>query len=686
MTGKRSPALPDALEEGPRSVLEALAAGACSPGELVAVTGRPARTISRYLARLRDSALVEGLQTEPRLTAAGQRVVRPVPPIPATAYDRMVSEILPAPQAAICRLTVDALVFRHHFPEHPRQPGFVIFGPKNTGKTAAAELIAQALGLELRTVLRELSSLSPGALVGRRRQEGGGRWVFDSSEVAELPFVVLDEADKADGELRKEMFRIFGELPRVVIEGTDVLLRAVPLVVFNALPGKGETGLPTGVLHEAQFRRAIVCSTHGLPAREVDQLPDRLRRHYADPVRSGQLVSPADHPPPGERLPDETFGLLVQIREVLTPAGRPFVQLDALEVLTLGRAGRLGCRPGDNLAGVAAGVVTDVLTCWETVPSIVVPGWTLDAKAWRRWLGDSPGVEAFLEAASRAEDHRCAVALERAGRHKAADIEDLELVGKRATLRAVLDEAIVSITRVPKADRPNAAGLRAQLRKLRDDAGAARSNKRLEEISANAAPVLSQTQALVRAIYRTHLEIEQAQRARIEADHEAKVFAAAQQRARAAALAVKKERRRRIRAELGPWRRKWAAARRRTTTRRGEDVVDELLELRVVSPRREFYLERQEPDPVEKWWAHKRHRPEPQLPDVKRVHAFFVDSFGTRYERPALASWGSAGVLRTIDASLEWAARLEELYVETGGTVERSAPELDTGSWDPFAL
>ena len=74
MTGKRSPALPDALEEGPRSVLEALAAGACSPGELVAVTGRPARTISRYLARLRDSALVEGLQTEPRLTAAGQRV------------------------------------------------------------------------------------------------------------------------------------------------------------------------------------------------------------------------------------------------------------------------------------------------------------------------------------------------------------------------------------------------------------------------------------------------------------------------------------------------------------------------------------------------------------------------------------------------------------------------------------
>ena len=401
--------------------------------------------------------------------------------------------------------------------------------------------------------------------------------MFDSSEVAELPFVVLDEADKADGELRKEMFRIFGELPRVVIEGTDVLLRAVPLVVFNALPGKGETGLPTGVLHEAQFRRAIVCSTHGLPAREVDQLPDRLRRHYADPVRSGQLVSPADHPPPGERLPDETFGLLVQIREVLTPAGRPFVQLDALEVLTLGRAGRLGCRPGDNLAGVAAGVVTDVLTCWETVPSIVVPGWTLDAKAWRRWLGDSPGVEAFLEAASRAEDHRCAVALERAGRHKAADIEDLELVGKRATLRAVLDEAIVSITRVPKADRPTRLGCEHSFESFATTpaphartSASRRSPRTLPRFFRKPRPSCG------RSTGRTWRSSRH--RARIEADHEAKVFAAAQQRARAAALAVKKERRRRIRAELGPWRRKWAAARRRTTTRRGEDVVDELLE------------------------------------------------------------------------------------------------------------
>jgi hypothetical protein len=670
---------------GTVAVLEELVAGALSPGDLAERTGRKSRTITDDLARLRGDGLVDGRKTAPRPTAAGYALVRPIPPIPRTAYDRMVADILPAPLAAMARLVVDAVVFRRHFPEHGRQPGFVVFGSKGTGKTALAELVARALGFEFRTALRELSSLSPGALVGRRRQEPGGRWVFDVSEVTELPFVVLDEADKAEGELRREMFRLFGEHPRIVIEGCDVLLRAVPVVVFNAAYGKGETGLPTNVLHEAHFRRSVVCSTHGLPSRQIDELPVRLRHHYADPVASGRLVSPADCLPPGERLPDDALAVLELIREVLTPTGRPFVQLEALEVLTLGRAGRLGCRPDDELAGVAAGVFIDVLTCWETVPGIVEPGWAVDPDAWRDALGDAPGMEAFLEAASQAAEHRRAVAAERARRRSRADVEDLSLTGDRARLRALLDEAISSITRVPKGHGPLAAGLRAQLRKLREDAGNARSRERLEEVAANAAPVLSQAADLVRAMYQRRSEIEQAQRARVEADRQAKKLAAAQRRALALALAAKRQRRSEIRKRLAPLRASWAAARRRRTTRPDEDVIRRLVEFQVVREQRERYLEVQKPDAFDRWRARRRGEPEPQGTPIPRVHAFLVDCADSRYERGQLSRWGSPAVLEAIDAALARASQLEDLYVETGRTVERPAPELDTGSWDPFA-
>jgi hypothetical protein len=682
MTSERSSSV---LEAGTIAVLEELVAGALSPRDLAERTGRAPRTVTKDLARLRDAGLVDGPKTAPRPTTAGYGLVRPLPPVPRTAYDRMVADILPAPLAALARLVVDAVVFRRHFPEHARQPGFVVFGSKGTGKTAVAELVAQALGFEFRTVLRELSSLSPGGLVGRRRQEAGGRWVFDSSEVADLPFVVLDEADKAEGELRREMFRLFGEHPRIVIEGSDVLLRGVPLVVFNAPLGKGETGLPTNVLHEAHFRRSIVCSTHGLPAHQIDELPVRLRRHYADPVASGPLVSLADCTPPGERLPDAAVAVLRLIREVLTTVGRPFVQLEALEVVTLGRAGRLGCRPGDNLAGAVAGVVTDVLTCWETVPGVVEPGWTVDPDAWRRALGDAPGMEEFLAAASRAAEHRRAVTVERAARRSRADVEDLSLTGERARLRALLDEAISSISRVPKGYGPQAAGLRAQLRKLREDAGTARSKERLEEIAANAAPVLSQASDLVRAIYQRRIEIERAQRARVEADRQAKELAGAHRRALAVALAAKRERRREIRKKLAPWRKKWADARRRTTTRPDEDVPRRLVELRVVSEQRERYLEAREPDALERWLARRRRRPEPQRTPIERVHVFFVDRADRRYGLRELSSWGTPAVLEAIDASIEWAAHAEDLYTETGRTAE-PPPELGTGDWDPFGL
>jgi hypothetical protein len=126
-------------------------------------------------------------------------------------------------------------------------------------------------------VLRELSSLSPGGLVGRRRQEAGGRWVFDSSEVADLPFVVLDEADKAEGELRASSNR-HRRVRRVAARSASRRLQRSARQRRNRSPDQRLTRSSLSTLHRVLDSR---------PARSPDR---RAAGPVASPLRRSGCI------------------------------------------------------------------------------------------------------------------------------------------------------------------------------------------------------------------------------------------------------------------------------------------------------------------------------------------------------------------------------------------------------------
>ena len=623
-------------------VLEVL--GAARPAELAAATGLPARSVSRGLAVLRGAGLVEGPQSRPQLSASGRAQARRLgPPAGSGEFDAALDAIFgPSPAlSGFARLGADLIVARQLYPGRSFYPALFAYGERSgTGKTAIAELLARAFGLGPEAIV-PMGHKAPGEIAGRRVRDGDG-FHFEPAEHLRYPFVCLDELGEAEPEVRRRAQAICHGEPVATIEGDRIEIRATVMATWN--PRAGATVLGTPYL-----RRALVLCAD-TPGVAITDLGDRIARAPdlgEGTLRLDELRRATD------ALPAHILSMLKAATDALTEDGRARVDRRLFELAMLGRAARYGLGPGDELAGVAYFAAVDVLVVTETVPGLVSDDWEIQFDVAAACWGDVPGLAAVAAVARRREELRGHVERKRTAQRKGDELRDLDLTGERAALRSELDEASKAITRVPSANRRAAAGVRAQLRQLRDAAGDARSLVRLDEVRALATPILSQAFELQDAIaaerrQREQIKADQAAQREAERVEDRRRLAAerANEKAVAKQQAENARRARAARTELG-------RLRARTTTRPAEDVAGHLVELGVLRREIERYVVDIPPLPGASIVARARRQPKPLPEKRERQRSVFVDASGRSYNHHQLAAWGSRPVLSVIDAALE---------------------------------
>jgi len=553
------------------------------------------------------------------------------------AFDGALEAIFgPSPAlSAFARLGADLIVAHQLYPQVFNPALFAYGTVTGTGKTALAEFLVRALGLEREEAIVQMGHKAPGEIVGRR---GAGQR-FESVEHLGYPFVCLDELGEAEPEVRRRAQAICHGESVVVIEGEHVQIRATVMATWNPRKGATVLGLP-------YLRRAVVLCADA-PGVAIPDLPRRLRD--ADLARTGAgTLRPGELRPVAPGLEDDVISLLEQCSNVLTDEGRARHDTRILELATLGRAARQRRAP-DELAPVAYFVATDLLIVTETVPGLVVDGWDVELEKAVACWGDVPGMAELAALAARRAQLRERAHSEVVVRRQRGERADLELAGERARLRAELEEAAKVITQVPPAHRAVAAGIRAKLRSLRVAAGEARSAGRLAEVSALAHPVIVQASQL-----RGELDADRLRRDQSLAEQ------AAQRRSERARLAAVragervalKERDEALRRDRAA-RSELLRLRSRSTTKSGEDVAARLVAVGVVRREVEYFLEEVPPFPGAGLFARVRGKPapEPQFRELSRT--IYIDRARHRYAPDELAAWGDVPVLQAIDATVD---------------------------------
>lgn len=649
--------------------------GEASPAELGAVTGLSPRTRSDALGKLRERGLVGGPRDRPRLTALAKARARAALGAAGDDFDAAVEAIFgPSPAfSAFVRLGADLIVARQLHPGRRFYPSLLAYGERSgTGKTAVAEVLASAIGLELSDAIVQMGHKAPGEIVGRRVPGIGNSYRFEPAEHLGYPFVCFDELGESDAAVRRQVQALCHGDPRPHIEDEVVDLRATVMATWN--PRKGAI-----VLSEPYLRRAVVLCADA-PGVAFADLSPRLRaaeisRTGADTIRPGELSAVV------ERLSDEVVSVLAGCAAVLTEEGRARYDSRTLELATLGRAARQR-RPASELAPVAYFVAADWLIVTETVPGLVDDGWAIALDAATAYWGDVAGMSELAHIARQRTDLREATRGQVARQRTAREQIDLELVGERAALREMLDGAAKAIVSVPPAHKPSAAGLRAELRSLRDAAGDARSASRLAVVRDLAIPVLGAASAL-----RDAIDSERRAQQQSEADQ------AAERKASAAALRSQKTadakretalsaQRRHLLTQLRSARTPVKAKRQRTKTKPGEDVCGWLVAHRVVRRELEDYVEEIPPFPGRATFARVRRAPAPG-PTVRRgTREVFRDADGQRYDAGELKAWGTPAVHRVIDAWLAMVKEIERqlLAGESPSPAAGARPALGPGS------
>lgn len=467
--------------------------GEASPGELVAASHIPARTVTRDLAALVEQGLLTGSEKLRQLSAAGwEQLNAEVVPMPASSFEEAVREVFGPYHCAFIRLLADAVVARSLWPQRSWAPGFVACGSPGRGKSAVADVMCWAFGLDRVEAVRQSDQLAPGEVVGRRRQLPGGRMVLETSAIVRLPFVCLDEWAAASPEVKREALKLVHGETVALVEDERVELRPTTLLTYNPLP-RGDCRAP---LPEAYWRRCIVLNVDGVP--DDPGLAGRLQHFYAQ-CRPPALRLEKLHAVVGE-VPGELRAQFVSdrgFRRALTDAGRLcYGDIRTAETLVLGRMGRFGLGEADDLRAVVLHVVYDLLTVAETVPGQVDPTWRLDADATRRDLAGSPGAVELVDTVNHHEQARRAREMAGAERARRSAEQDLALVGRRAEMAQGFTDAAKAIERVPGALRPRAAGIRKQLRTLAQKAADARSASALDSLVDLASPMVQAAEDL----------------------------------------------------------------------------------------------------------------------------------------------------------------------------------------------
>lgn len=508
--------------------LAGMPGGQATPGEVGGALGLNHARQAETVKAMRTRGWVAGRQTLTLTTEGWTRFGTPV--VDAQGAGEVLEQALegwPQMHRAFVELLASAVVARHHLGE--REPsghlGFMAIGETGTGKSAAARLLCDVFGWDYAAHEVHAPDATAGSLLGRRLQDGDGyRW--EAAPTTLLPFVFLDELDKADeATARRAMVYLHGER-RHQAEGQVHELLPVAMVAANP-PARGER---YAGLRPEYRRRSVVLDTAGMRGRGYE-LERMLERYYGTPRRP-RLNLDSLRPP--EALPEAARAVLESVRHVLTDAGRE--DFPGGRTLALATRGRMALLGEDADASVAAYLTACAyLQVTETVPGLVQPGWQDSLARVREVLGTRPGVEqlvAQLErgAAERGESAR-AIRRERTQR-ASANLAMAEQGGVLAARLRRLHEALDGrrLQALTPEQRDEAAGLRRTLRTLMDRAARVSTQRSLEEVQDQAEGPARRAEALVAA--------EAAERARVRRDAEQAV----QEEARARRAAVEQRR------------------------------------------------------------------------------------------------------------------------------------------------
>jgi hypothetical protein len=382
-----------------------------TPGALAATIGAHEKRTRRATARLAGRGLVIRSARAITLTAAGRAELLAASGQAAEpgALDRALAELPSETLRGFVRLLLSVTVARHHL-RGERTTGWLALiacGPSGTGKTLAGHIAARVLGLDPAQVVRLADAETEQSLWGRREQAPGGEWQLIPAVALSWPLLVLDELDKAPGDLRRSLSKLLQGEARVAGEGAQVLeIAPAVLVTMNCPPAQ---------VRPEYRRRAVMLDTAPLRLLLASRLEIPARRLLNEPGGLPRLTL-AELRPPRFALPAPLLDELRQgLRAGLTADGYAAVTIPGLELATLGRAGLLGC----SLDAAVRGTVTDYLAC----------------AAKGEWIENE---------AERLAD---------AG----------ELVGARALIAQRLVDAERLIANVPPARRDYARGIRAML-------------------------------------------------------------------------------------------------------------------------------------------------------------------------------------------------------------------------------
>lgn len=436
-------------------------------------TELPRRTVQAVVQRLvtRGLAARDGQRGAVRATVAGRSQAGAGVPGAAlgAALEAAIDYFPTEAQRAFLRLLLSGIVARVHMAStYPDGwGGFIVTGPTKTAKTSLARFACRVFGIDERLAIRVLRDETPGSIFARRHQGQGGAWEARPSSLLQLPFLCLDEYDKAPEEGRREAARLLQGQVAVNVEGTDFAISPVPLVVLNARPRE-----LSGRLHEAYVRRSPVLDTGELGGllREIDEEMRKLFARGVIPHLNLKTLRPLSELPEAVRR-----ALRDALTSGLTEEGWRLADVEAISRLALGRTPLMGPDADPGAACVATAL--DYLIVTSTVAGHVRDGAVIELGA---KLGGTQPLAPNIEA------HR-SDQVARARRDREADTarvaEDLAFEADRAGLR---DELLGAVDRLGRRRDPEASRAKAALRKAATKVQECRSREALEVVRAAA--------------------------------------------------------------------------------------------------------------------------------------------------------------------------------------------------------
>jgi hypothetical protein len=311
----------------------------------------------------------------------------------APALDAAVACLPAEALRAFARLQLAAVTARWHLAGayNTGWCGFIALGPTKTAKTSVASLVCRVYGLDELAAVKIAQHETPGSLFARRVRDSASAtgYRLERSPLLELPYVCVDEWDKAPSEVRAAAGGLLLGSTAAELEGERFTIRPTVYVTLNT----GPEGLDA--LHEAHVRRSVVLNT--APLRQLlDDIDEDMARLFG----GGRLVIPRlalqRVRPAVSELPAELRQMLrVELRAGLTDAGWQHTDVEPLARVAVGRA----ALTGSELDQAVLATALDYLSCAATLGH-VVPGFAA------RIAGQLGAVGSLLPDAAAAVDEQ----------------------------------------------------------------------------------------------------------------------------------------------------------------------------------------------------------------------------------------------------------------------------------------